>query len=297
MLDKKALLTLNKDYAEYYESPKAEYVVAFYKTKEVAISVYKSKEKDKYKVLFQGEGAYEAAFKYGHPQIKTQGGRDEKLPVKAPLPLYPMVGSDEVGTGDAFGGISVAAAYIKESDLPFLEELGVGDSKKLSDEDILKRVPQLIRKIPYSQLYLTPEKYNEVHPDNNMNQIKAKMHNRVLYNLLEKYPRAHPFLDQFVAPSKYYSYLKGEPTIVRGIAFSPKGESLYPAVAAASMIARYSFLRKMEEMSKEYGIDFPLGSSSRTKEFATYFLKEHKDLLSKVAKSDFATFRKTLEEE
>ena len=53
------------------------------------------------------------------------------------------IGSDEVGTGDYFGPIVVTAAYVKKEDIPFLEELGVKDSKKMTDDKILEVVPKL----------------------------------------------------------------------------------------------------------------------------------------------------------
>ena len=58
------------------------------------------------------------------------------------------IGSDEVGTGDYFGPIVVTAAYVTKKDIPFLEELGVRDSKKITDEHILKTVPEIIKRIP-----------------------------------------------------------------------------------------------------------------------------------------------------
>ena len=44
------------------------------------------------------------------------------------------VGSDEVGTGDYFGPIVVTATYVTKDDVEFLDNLGVMDSKKISDE-------------------------------------------------------------------------------------------------------------------------------------------------------------------
>ena len=59
------------------------------------------------------------------------------------------IGSDEVGTGDYFGPIVVTSAYVAKENIPWLEELGVKDSKKMNDEKILQIVPQIIKKIPY----------------------------------------------------------------------------------------------------------------------------------------------------
>ena len=52
------------------------------------------------------------------------------------------IGSDEVGTGDYFGPIVVTASYVDQADMSFIEDLGVRDSKKLTDEKILEIAPK-----------------------------------------------------------------------------------------------------------------------------------------------------------
>ena len=79
------------------------------------------------------------------------------------LNKYPQIGSDEVGTGDVFGPICVCAAYVEEAKLGRINELGVTDSKKMSDEYILQIGPLLIKEFDYSQLSLPNDKYNEIH--------------------------------------------------------------------------------------------------------------------------------------
>ena len=98
------------------------------------------------------------------------------------------IGSDEVGTGDFFGPVVVAAAYVTKKDIPFLEELKVKDSKKLTDEQILKIVPQIIKRIPYSCMILSNKEYNTMYSQHtNLNVIKAVLHNKVLLDLASKY--------------------------------------------------------------------------------------------------------------
>ena len=64
----------------------------------------------------------------------------KKEEINLPLDIS-SVGSDEVGTGDYYGPIVVTASFVSKDNIPFLTELGVKDSKKLSDEQILKIVP------------------------------------------------------------------------------------------------------------------------------------------------------------
>ena len=119
---------------------------------------------------------------------------DEKKKEKTEIYVDPKIynstsiGSDEVGTGDYFGPIVVTAAFVQKENIPFLEELGVKDSKKMDDNKILEIVPQIIKKIPYSSIILTNKEYNlKYTEDTNMNKIKAILHNKVLFELSNKY--------------------------------------------------------------------------------------------------------------
>ena len=86
------------------------------------------------------------------------------------------IGSDEVGTGDYFGPIVVTASYVTKEDIPYLEELGVKDSKKMSDEKILEIVPKIIQKISYTSVVLSNKEYNAKYQDD-MNMNKMYMNN------------------------------------------------------------------------------------------------------------------------
>ena len=112
------------------------------------------------------------------------------------------IGSDEVGTGDYFGPIVVTATYVTKKDIPFLEQLGVRDSKKITDEHILKVVPEIIKQIPYSSMILSNEEYNHKYSDKiNLNTIKAILHNKVLLDMSKQYKK-HDYIvvDQFTEP-------------------------------------------------------------------------------------------------
>ena len=63
------------------------------------------------------------------------------------------IGSDEVGTGDYFGPIVVTASYVSKDKISYLEDLGVRDSKKITDDKIIKIAPELIKNIPHEMTY------------------------------------------------------------------------------------------------------------------------------------------------
>ena len=184
---------------------------------------------------------------------------------------------------------------MRGKDLKMLEEFGVKDSKKLTDEKIREIAPLLVKKFFVSRLTLSNEKYNElIAKGENLNSIKAKMHNRALLNMFKKFPDTRNiFVDQFVAESKYFSYLNdpNEQKVIN-IVFRTKGESYYPCVALASVIARYAFLLEKDELDKKYKTNIPFGASNKVNDFAKKFVDKHGvDELKKIAKINFANFK------
>lgn len=285
------------------ESPN-EYIALFARGEGFVVSIYKPNKKGQTSVTFQGAGAIGEA-RIWDPKATNQAVQPTLPPRPNPfirqpfhpgpvvLNHYPQIGSDEVGTGDFYGPICVCAAYIEEKQLPLIEELGIRDSKKMEDEEILRLGPRLIHEFDYSQLSLPNEKYNAIHDELNMNAIKAKMHNRCDLNLVAKYPDATVYQDQFAEASLYYHYLSGETKVVKNITFRTQGESLFPSVALASVIARYSFLRKMQEMSEHYGVSFPFGAGEEVDRFTQEFIQRFgREELGKTAKLNFANYKK-----
>ena len=169
------------------------------------------------------------------------------------------------------------------------------DSKRIKDEQIIEIGKQLIKKIPYSQVSLGNEKYNQLVDENmNMNEMKAKLHNQVLLNLKKKFPAvSNFFIDEFTEKENYFKYLSDTKEVVDNLNFKTKGESYFPCVAVGSIIARYSFLQKMEALGKKYGMEFPFGSSLKVDDFTKKFVKKFGlTELRKVCKSNFVNYKK-----
>lgn len=176
------------------------------------------------------------------------------------------IGSDEVGTGDYFGPIIVTACYVSRNDISFLEDLGVRDSKKITDEKIIKIAPSIIKKISHINIKLTNEEYNDTYENNiNMNKIKAILHNKALYQLLNKdnYNYDLIVVDEFAKKHVYFNYLKEVENVVRNITFTTKAEDKCLSVACASIISRYIFLKEIKELSDKLEIDIPKGAGPK----------------------------------
>lgn len=271
-LDNEKINKIKETFKDDIKPNNNEYIDTFISNDNVTISIYKSG-----KVVFQGQ---DALF-YGSAFI------DNKVNDQA--------GSDEVGTGDFFGPVCVCATIVDKEQFPLLDKLGVTDSKQLDDKKIKEIAPTLIKEIKHSLLILDNKQYNMVHERYNLNAIKAKLHNKAYINMLNKgykIPKA-AYVDQFAPENLYYSYLKDEKEVYHDLTFETKAESKYPAVAAASVIARYAFISKMKEMEEKYKMEFHKGAGEQVDiDIGKFINKYGKDRLNEVSKLHFANYKK-----
>ena len=69
------------------------------------------------------------------------------------------------------------------------------------------------------------------------------------------------------------------------------------AVAAASIIARDEFVRRLHKLGKEFGVELPKGASTAVEEAAGELVSKHgRGVLVKTAKIHFRTAQKVLEQ-
>lgn len=209
--------------------------------------------------------------------------------------FYEAVGSDEVGTGDVFGPVVVCACQTTLDDVQFLIDLGVKDSKALSDKKIMEIAPILAKRLTHSILILDPLKYNALTDKGyNMNKVKAYLHNHAIIKTTEKFTHSVPVIvDQFCEPHLYYNYLKGEKLIFRDLSFYTKAETVHVSVAAASIIARYAFLAKMHSYSNQVGYKLQKGAGSEVDVQLKQLIEDKGlDFMPKIAKMNFKNFTK-----
>ena len=290
-VDDITLARIKEYYADYQVNNEGEYIDFYAIYNDVVITAYLSK-KARHKITFLGFGALSEARKFDENAGLVE---NEYQPKKEWIYFGDQIGSDEVGVGDFVLPMIVVAAFVYESDVDELIKLGVKDSKQLDDKTIMELGLIITKKFKFSKLTISNEKYNEiVAKGDNINSIKAKMHNRALNNMHQEYPDViNIFVDQFVNEKKYYEYLvTGKDPILKGITFKTKGESLFPCVALASIIARYAFLKEKEALEKKYEMEFPFGAGKKADAFTTAFIaKFGRDEFDKIAKQNFANFR------
>lgn len=208
------------------------------------------------------------------------------------------VGSDEVGTGDYYGPIVVTASFVGKDNIPFLTELGVRDSKKLSDEQILKIVPKIIKKIPYKTIMLSNKEYNDNYGKNmNMNKIKAVLHNKVLTEMVKDNDYDYIVVDQFEPEKSYYNHLSDVPNPLKGITFITKAEDKCLSVAVSSLISRYIFIKEMDKLGDKYGIFLPKGANYYVEDVGIKLVNKYGEkILHDIAKLNFSNTDRILKE-
>lgn len=300
---------VKKKMIEYYKDSYREktppYAVFQADEADTIITLYESG-----KAMFQGISAdidaniwVDMERKLNNRTIDINEPKKEKEKYKEELNyFYSMatVGSDEVGTGDFFGPIIVTASYVSKDKINLINDLGVKDSKKLTDEKILKIAPTLIKEIPYVTYTLNNKDYNAYQNKGyNMNKIKAILHNKVLYSIThkeEKYPYDKIVVDQFVYPRKYFEHIMEATEKVTDITFTTKAESKCASVAVASVISRYFFLMKMDELSNELGLTIPKGANDIVDQVGKEIVEKYGfDKLEEIAKLNFKNTEKIKE--
>lgn len=264
-----------------FEIQKPPYTVFSAKKKGVSCTLYESgtltvqgKEMKEF-MEFYLEPEILQAFQYSHPDVG--------------LNLEPRIGMDEAGKGDFFGPLCVAAIYADEEGIKKMRQMGVKDSKKISDEGILKLSKTLRAEFPYTVIRLFPKKYNELHAKfKNLNRLLGWAHAAALGDLSQKTGCKRALLDQFAEKHVMENALKQKKIEVE-LEQKVRGEEDL-VVAAASILARAGFLEGLKTLGEELGMELPKGASQIVKEVAQKLIaKWGREILEKAAKVHFKT--------
>lgn len=295
-LPKNKIVELQKFYQKELLNKKVPYTQFVAKKAGTTITAYTSG-----KILFQGTNAeqeasrWQAGLSLAPPTTTTKKRTTNALPKN--LADLSFIGSDEVGNGSYFGPLIVCAVYAGKDQLSSLKELGVKDSKMLTDSDIRQLAPKIKKLVPFKLLEVTPSKYNQIQPKYNAVHMKVVLHNQAIRLLLEQIAPIQPegiLIDQFTPESNYRKYLKSEKLAVTDkLYFVTKGEQYHLAVAAASILCRAQFLENLDIGSKEVGVTLPSGAGVKSDQVAATILRKGgMQLLGQYAKLHFANTQK-----
>lgn len=264
------------------------------KYKNTSISVYNSN-----KVMFQGKDAESIASQL-LPNVvpaKKNSGKSTNSQQTIQYNRYNCIGSDEAGSGDYFGPLTVCAAYVSKKNVQILKTLGVDDSKRLTDAKIVELAEQLVTFIPHSLLTMNNDKYNEKQKAGwSQVKMKAVLHNEAIKNVTQKIDTEaldYIVIDQFAESGVYKRYALSELPFSSKTKFETKGESKSIAIAAASIISRYAFVKHMDNLSRSAKMEIPKGASNKV-DLTAAKLIERKGIayLDSISKKHFANRQK-----
>jgi ribonuclease HIII len=249
------------------------------------------------KLVVQGKGTQEFVEFVLEPEVLKQARLGYETVLNPDL-LLPRIGVDESGKGDFFGPLCIAGVYVNEAVIRAWKDAGIRDSKNISSDKRIQDLAELIRKTPGCVTAVVPignEAYNRLHTKmGSVNAVLAWGHARVIENLLGQQHRMNPpparaISDQFASSKNVVE--KAMMALGREIELVQKHRAEEDlAVAAASILARDEFVRRLRELGKAFQAEFPKGAGPTVDTAAREFVERHgPDALSKVAKLHFRT--------
>ncbi len=206
----------------------------------------------------------------------------------------PRIGVDESGKGDYFGPLVVAGVYVDPDKEKILTKLGVKDSKLINDKKIKVLRDKIVELCPFSVVVIGPDRYNELYDKiGNLNRLLAWGHARVIENLLSKVNCDRVIIDKFGNNKFILDALMKRGKKIPVVQKVRAEEDI--SVAAASVLARGEFLRRIARLSKEIEVKLHKGASKQVEEAAKELIQKHGvEILKKTAKMHFKTTKKVI---
>ncbi len=252
---------------------------------------------DSGKLVVQGKGTQEFVEFVLEPEVLQQARLGYEAILNPDL-LLPRIGVDESGKGDFFGPMCVAGVYVNASVLAAWKDAGVRDSKNISSDKKISDLAELIRKTPGCVTTVVPignEAYNRLHAKmGSVNAVLAWGHARVIENLMGQRHHMNPppvraISDQFASSKRVVE--QALMTMGRELELVQRHKAEEDlAVAAASILARDEFVKRLAGLGREFEIQLPKGASAQVDAAAREFVAKHgAGSLGRVAKMHFRT--------
>lgn len=243
------------------------------------------------KLTVQGKGKDDFIAYYLEPEIlKSLAYTYPEIGVD----MTAHIGVDEAGKGDFFGPLCIAGVQAGEDGIKKLLALGVKDSKRMGDKNILSMASKIRPAFAHSIIRIFPLKYNELYKNfKNLNRLLAWGHSTAIGELVEKTGCKEALIDQFADESLVLNALQQKKVAIK-LTQRPRAEE-DPVVAAASILARAAFVEGIETLSKEAGFELPKGAANHVIEAGRKLVQKHGgDSLGKFAKLHFKTTNEIL---
>jgi ribonuclease HIII len=249
------------------------------------------------KLVVQGKGTQEFVEFVLEPEVLQQAKLGYEAVLNPDL-LLPRIGVDESGKGDFFGPMCVAGVYVNESVINAWKEAGVRDSKNISSDKKISDLAKLIKETPGCVTTVVPignEAYNRLYAKmRSVNNVLAWGHARVIENLMGQRHRMNPLpvraiSDQFAASKSVVE--KALMAMGRDLELVQRHKAEEDlAVAAASILARDEFVKRLAGLGKDFEVALPKGAGTNVDAVAKeLFAKHGAAALAKIAKMHFRT--------
>ncbi|AKB28562.1 Ribonuclease HII [Methanosarcina siciliae T4/M] len=216
-----------------------------------------------------------------------------------------IAGIDEAGKGPVIGPMCIGGVKIEESRAHILKVLGVADSKKLTPKKREQLASQIKKHAEgFFILEISPSQIDELRKIMSMNEIMVICFAKVLEQLKPDivYADAADVKAERFAENLRRQYAKTSPAHAKKIEIISmhQADATYPVVSAASIIAKVRRDELIEELKKEWGVDFGSGypSDPKTKAFLLKWGKEHGGKFPEIVRQSWQTVenvRKELE--
>lgn len=238
------------------------------------------------KLVVQGKESAQFIEFYLEPEILQTFTFNHPL---AEIDRTPRIGIDESGKGDFFGALCVAGVYVSEEQFPKLIEIGVKDSKLMSDTAIKKMGNEIKKHFVYQIVRINPPKYNQIYAEfKNLNRLLAWGHATAIEQLHIRSHCKNVIIDQFADEWVVATALKRK-NLQLHLTQRHRGEEDL-VVAAASILARQAFLESLDQLSELIGIILPKGCSSAIKQVGLKVLNQFgEEKLRSICKQHFKT--------
>lgn len=274
--------TLTKDLIDQgFEISKPLHTIFSAKKKGIVCTLYTTG-----KLVVQGSDSDDFIRFYLEPNIIKEFTHDYQTTM---IDETRRIGIDESGKGDFFGPLCIAGVCAGGDEIIRLQKAGVKDSKLISDEQILILSQKIKDICPYHIVKINPEKYNEIYDSfKNLNTLLGWGHATAIENLALETGCKKVIIDQFASEHVVKNALKRK-NLNLELNQKHRGEE-DPVVAAASILARATFLYGLKELSVKAEIDLPKGASNKVISAGKKLVKKYgSDAIKKFGKTHFKT--------
>lgn len=208
-----------------------------------------------------------------------------------------VLGIDEAGRGPVIGSMFIGGFMVDEEELDKVEDLGVKDSKKLSDKKRERLAKELRNKGETFLEEIEGSEIDELREVMSLNEIEIQG----FCNVIERSDADKIFVD-LPEPNgeRFINKMKRElPTRFRERDFVAEhgADDTYPVVSAASIIAKSARENHVEKLHSKYGYDFKSGypHDKPTINFLEKYVEEKGELPSETRRS-WSTAERILKE-